>query len=379
MHAVAEPKIRSRAKETPQPEEKHIIGPTADFLLLGGGSIAPLLLIALAWPAHADTAMLAGVMMFLSNLINHPHFAHSYQLFYFNFKARAFGSAFPNSLRRRYLFAALGIPLILIAFFFYCINANNGLLLGKAANAMFFLVGWHYVKQGYGMLMVDAVLKRRFFDARTKHILLWNAYAVWITAWMLANRMFSTTDFWGISIYAYAIPDLVFWVSVAATSLTTAWMLYTLASSMTGPQAQKLPWNGIIAYLTSLYLWLLVRHPALLLVIPAFHSLQYLAVVWRYRLNIERSGTSQLAGLFPGRGPWVGFIAFVLLGTFLAYVAFWVAPNWLNNNIAYDKTEFGSTLFLFLFWIFINVHHYFLDNVMWRKDNPDTKSYLFGS
>ena len=34
-------------------------------------------------------------------------------------------------------------------------------------------------------------------------------------------------------------------------------------------------------------------------------------------------------------------------------------------------------MFLFVFWIFINVHHYFLDNVMWRRENPDTKKYLF--
>jgi hypothetical protein len=31
-----------------------------------------------------------------------------------------------------------------------------------------------------------------------------------------------------------------------------------------------------------------------------------------------------------------------------------------------------------MFWIFINVHHYFLDNVMWRRENPDTGKYLFG-
>ena len=32
---------------------------------------------------------------------------------------------------------------------------------------------------------------------------------------------------------------------------------------------------------------------------------------------------------------------------------------------------FGPTLFAFLFYIFINVHHYLLDNVMWGRGNPD--------
>ena len=44
----------------------------------------------------------------------------------------------------------------------------------------------------------------------------------------------------------------------------------------------------------------------------------------------------------------------------------------------YDHQAFNGTLFLFMFWIFINVHHYFLDNVMWRRENPETGKYLFG-
>jgi hypothetical protein len=31
-----------------------------------------------------------------------------------------------------------------------------------------------------------------------------------------------------------------------------------------------------------------------------------------------------------------------------------------------------------MFYIFINVHHYFLDNVMWRRGNPDVQQYIFG-
>ena len=30
-----------------------------------------------------------------------------------------------------------------------------------------------------------------------------------------------------------------------------------------------------------------------------------------------------------------------------------------------------------LILLFINVHHYFLDSVMWRRENPDTRRFLF--
>ncbi|TIV89834.1 MAG: hypothetical protein E5V74_30890, partial [Mesorhizobium sp.] len=51
-----------------------------------------------------------------------------------------------------------------------------------------------------------------------------------------------------------------------------------------------LPYNGIVAYVASLYLWILIAriNPLWLLVVPALHSLQYLAVVWRYQTNVER-------------------------------------------------------------------------------------------
>jgi len=30
-----------------------------------------------------------------------------------------------------------------------------------------------------------------------------------------------------------------------------------------------------------------------------------------------------------------------------------------------------------MFWVFINIHHYFIDNVIWRRENTDVSKYLF--
>ena len=37
----------------------------------------------------------------------------------------------------------------------------------------------------------------------------------------------------------------------------------------------------------------------------------------------------------------------------------------------------GATLFLFIGWTFIHVHHYFIDNMIRRRDNPKARRYLF--
>ena len=57
------------------------------------------------------------------------------------------------------------------------------------------------------MLMLDSVLKRRFFNEREKKVLLWNAYVVWFLSWLLANAIAYKADYWGISYYTFATPQ----------------------------------------------------------------------------------------------------------------------------------------------------------------------------
>lgn len=356
-------------ESTDDGRSRYLIGPLADFLLLGGGSIIILALVPFIWPKEADIAVVATTMLLLANLINHPHFANSYQLFYRDFRRRAFGDKFPTALRRKYFFAALVVPIFLAVFLSYGVITRNPDLLGWSTNLMFFLVGWHYVKQGYGMLMVDSVLKEKFLNASEKKILLWNAYTVWITSWLALNRNFTKIDYWELNYYTFSIPNEVFFPSVALTVLTTIFVGSVLIRKIQRERSAA-PISGIVAYVVSLYIWLFATHPAMLLIIPAFHSLQYLAVVWRYRLNVEKSNTGS-------RPIWKSFSLFLFVGFILGYIGFWLAPEWLNENVSYDRSIFGGSLFLFLFWTFINVHHYFLDNVMWRKENPDTRQFLF--
>ena len=71
------------------------------------------------------------------------------------------------------------------------------------------------------------------------------------------------------------------------------------------------------------------------------------------------------------------FALFVLVGIAMGFFGFWWVPLYLDSVVPYDRETFGGHMFLFMFWVFINVHHYFLDNVMWRRENPDTSRYLF--
>lgn len=95
-------------------------------------------------------------------------------------------------------------------------------------------------------------------------------------------------------------------------------------------------------------------HPALVLWVPLFHSLQYLAVVWRYEANRNRALRPH--DLLPE----LRLAGFYAIGLGLGYLGFWLLPRYLNRHAPYDQALFGTGLFFFVFWIFINLHHYFL-------------------
>jgi hypothetical protein len=354
----------------------HLFHPVVDFLCLGGGSLFVFALLAVFRPPADSYPAVAVVMMALANIINHPHFAHSYQIFYRDFDEKAFGRHYDPLLRLRYLFAGLAVPLALVAYFVAVVLLQDLRALGFAVHVMLFLVGWHYVKQGYGMLIVCSVLKRQFFDDTEKKILLMNAYTVWIADWMIANWAVRQGNMWGLAYYTFDLPQPLVLLALAVGSGSTAAMLWMLARKWWSAE-RRLPLNGVVAYLVTLYAWLMLNvDPLFLLIIPACHSLQYLLVVWRYQLNAERDrAKGEVHGLAGSAG--LRFARFLIIGLLLGYLGFWGLPKLLAAVLPVDETVFGPTLFVFICWIFINVHHYFLDNVMWRRGNPDTGRYLF--
>lgn len=362
--------------------QKYLFGPFIDFFMLGGSAL--LILPVLYFLPLRYEATVTLTMFLLSHLINQPHFGHSYQIFYRNFARKVRGEGYGRSLQIRYILAGIVVPLAMIAFFAYGALTGNARLLGNATNAMGFFVGWHYVKQGYGMLMVDAVLKRKFFDGRDKKVLLVNSYAVWILAWLQTNTAVTRGQYYGLQYYTFAAPSWIADIAVLAAVGSTAATLLMLADRWRR-NGGALPWNGIVAYVASLYLWILIAriNPLWLLVVPALHSLQYLAVVWRYQTNVERDVSDAARDPEPkilsvlGPRYRLRVLGFIIGGGALGYLGFWLIPFVLTALVPYDSQVLGSSLFFFIVLIFINVHHYFLDNVMWRRGNPEVAKYLF--
>lgn len=347
---------------------RHLHGPVTDWLLLGGSSLFILPLLALL-PSDRWLATVAVTMTVLATFINHPHFAHSYQIFYRNFRAKL--TTGETAMRWRYAGAGILVPIALAAYFAWGLATADLRMVGLGFNIMGLFVGWHYVKQGYGMLMVDAALKKRFFGEDEKKLLLVNAYVVWGFAWITANAAAQQSEYWGVRTASIAMPG---WLIIAAGVLAAAAGLTVLTMFVRRHRAGKaLPVSGVTAYLVSLYVWTAfpALNPLMFLVIPALHSLQYLAVVYRFQTNVTKAASQ-------GQGHRGAIVRFAITGLLLGALLFWLVPVALSARFPYRPELFGTTLFIFVGWICVNVHHYFMDSVMWRRGNPETSKHLFG-
>jgi hypothetical protein len=124
-----------------------------------------------------------------------------------------------------------------------------------------------------------------------KLVLRSNAYVCWLLTWIgLNNTVAKAAPHYGIEYQTLALPAAVYDFIVIVGCISGVAVLGVLIQCWR--RSRALAWNGIVAYLATLYLWVVFAriNPLVYLVIPTFHSLQYLTVVWRYQLNAG-SGT----------------------------------------------------------------------------------------
>ena len=379
--------IASGSGTFPRPDRRrHVHNGWVDFLTLGGGSLVVLGALAAFWPRDdAARAALASTALVLAFFLTYPHVAHSYQLFYKDFMRKAFAPE--SALAPRYRLAGILVPAAMVVFFAVALAGDSLALLGLAGNVTLLMSGWHYAKQGFGILMLDAARKGVRFGAGERKRLLWNTHLIWVTFWLMINDTLVKQELWGITYYLIDVPESVRSAMLGVVVLSA--LVVGVDFFRKWRAERTLPLNGIVAYAATVYAWVLIGRfdPVLLLVVPLFHGLQYLSVVWRYRLNVEegrlgapdrraRSADAERGGSWLRSAP-AGLARFAVAGGALGAAVFWGAPAALDTLMGYDRAIFGAALFFFIGWTFVGIHHAVMDNVIWRRENPESRRYLF--
>ncbi|HMR73996.1 MAG TPA: hypothetical protein PKD61_02760 [Polyangiaceae bacterium] len=356
-----------------------------EFMIVGG---ATLVLFPFAWLYHtkvgvAESTLAVGMVAFyLAHVINDPHFAVTYLLFYKDVKKRAFGNEFTPFQKVRYWLAGLIVPVTLFVWGVLALSARSPQGIGLMVQLMYVLVGWHYVKQGFGVLTVLSARRGVRFTPLERRVVLTHCFSGWAYGWATPRDFGSLFEESGVVYRSLGHPPgiqlvsgILFFGSGAA--MLAVFLLKWHRERRVPPLA---PLSGLVI---TIWLWTVYSDidPVMAYVIPGLHSIQYLYFVWLLKSNEARAaeGPPRFGRTVAVR---VGLLAFSSLA--LGYVLLRAGPEFMDTawkledpGGAGSELALGLTPFAAVIVTFVNIHHYFMDHVIWRRENPMTR-YLRG-
>jgi hypothetical protein len=362
------------------------VGPTLEFVVVGGGT---LLLVPLCyWYRHTfgldRGELLMGMLAFhAASLINDPHFAVTYLLFYRDVQARALGREQGPGQRVRYWLAAVVVPLALVSWSLGAILARSALALGLLIQLGFLLVGWHYVKQGFGVLSVLSARRGARWSRGERRVILAHCFAGWAYAWASPFDPGTRSVVNGVFYTTLPHPPGLELASFAAF-VASAVAVLGLVARKWQRERRPPPLAPLAGLLITVWLWTVYTRldPLFMYWIPALHSLQYLYFVTLLRRNaaLEAAGPPSFKGSV---GRELGVLALSSLA--LGWLLLRGAPAWLDAAWVLPASPgsgkipaIGPTPYLAAFTAAVNIHHYFMDSVIWRREHAETRHLFAG-
>ncbi|MBK7892000.1 MAG: hypothetical protein IPJ84_14525 [Bdellovibrionales bacterium] len=340
---------------------------------------------------------LVPLFSMLAIVCNHPHFLISYRLGY----GRGFKFVRAN------WFSLIIVPLVLIAayataYFFYDTDFSDSKLIASLNHSfeslglgfrlgpsvplgseimglsiwlMYLTVGWHYSKQVYGCMMVQAFYRGYTLGHMQKLLLKWSILSVGIFQFISMTRAMDAASqdgrihdlrFQNFSFSELGLPDwllsLSTWLMVTLATATVTMMVWHYQKTKQRPSVVFLtPWIAFYAW------WVPIGElpEFYLLMVPFFHSLQYLPSA--IRVQNRKLVTSKWHSVQVS----IRTITLLLLG----FAAFELVPSILDKELSTDISP-AAWFFAAAFPIFINIHHFFIDSVVWKFHDSDVQKGL---
>lgn len=336
-----------------KPASKWLWSPFVDtFVIAGVGSFllaAVCVPIALAWPA-ANGLILAG-FLHAGVLCNYPHYAATYHLIY---RERA-----QQTRNWRWLLAS--IPMAMVAF---VLGIMFPILLGPLVRLYLTWSAWHYAAQHFGVACMYAARDGRALTDREKRVLQVGFGGVGVSMMIVTNTVsgVGTENPFAAALYGNTIgllPEPTYWASLVVAGVATLFAVVAnrMVRVRTGRGLDKTAWLLFatnFAWFVVPYLRLPGRHGPwmgplaiwIAFLVPFFHCAQYLGVTaWRART------TGPVKPIFL-------FMALVAIG--LALFEGWTALVPHMSTLTYEQA-------LMLVPPIINVHHFFIDGIIWKR------------
>jgi hypothetical protein len=389
------------AEKGQKSSKKYLMGPQMDFWLIGGASIVCWLGMHLYQEVftnftHAKKHIGGAPYLFatLALFVNFPHFMASYQLAYNRGRSFIFRNWFqlifvPIALTFFFVigflfykqYSLLGVWLEPLDQFIYStagfrLGVGHHKLFGPEIlnimiNLMFFTVGWHYTKQAFGCTLVYAKLDNYQLSNIQRTLLKWSLFGIWFYTLFLANAGLYNNQYHGAAYYTFQVPAaFITWTE--NLTILGFWACVIFIFGKNYIQNKALPSAHMLTPMACMFIWWMPQfrnHMFYSYAVPFFHSLQYLPFSYKVaKEKAKKTGQSQNIERTMARN----FIVLIILGI----ASFELVPEFLDIQTN-SKGLSGLPYWFIAFQLFINIHHYFIDNVIWRMKDPETRNYLF--
>ena len=333
--------------------QRSIISPVVDFLCVGGLSL--LLMVPMLLSGRSNLVLIgAGAQAYIATAINMPHFMASYRLVY--------GS---RKMILAHKWASIYVPLILLVYIAIAIwqsQYSPDMVIVLITVGSVYLA-WHYTGQVWGMMASFAFLDGRGFDVTERRLIRTSLriLLVWHLAWFLYTQLRN--------------PGPVEWIYLAASGATVVAFVLGVVGLLrmrkrTGFAPPRL---AIVAWL-AIFTWyaLMARDPKALFWVQIAHAIQYLAFPVRMELNQSAAAVKSSPHKVAAHMAVYG-IALLVVSVLVSQVVPVSLMGVIGDMFGEDSARAAPILIL----MFINIHHYFTDGVLWKISNPEVRKQLF--
>ncbi len=244
-------------------------------------------------------------------------------------------------------------------------------ILSLSVRIMYVTVGWHYSKQVFGCMMVYGHFTKYRFNSLQKLILKVSLFSVaffnFFNLSVSRSVAESTNYFFNIPITEIGFSSLFVSFFQMLTLLMFLLTIYFVFYK-NYQETKKLPSLNIIVPYLAFHVWWIPpirQHEFYFLIVPFFHSLQYLP--FAYRLEVKRGEKNEMDHLLLS----LKIIILLIAGI----MAFEILPTFLDRSLD-SYANFNTWYFMISFAVFINIHHFFIDSAIWKFDDPHVREKL---
>ena len=348
-----EPQVDSRS-HVQQPARPAIMTPWADFLCVGGLAVVPFAVIYALNVPFSQFRYWTSTVLLSQVLFNYPHFIASYRLLYQS-----------NEIIQRYRWASIYLPIVMVSYILFCLI--DPLIFGEPINIKYWhFADWisttylavHYTGQAWGMVASFSYLGGTPLAKHERYAVRGTLYVFMV--WHMAIANVVAPEY---SIFFPGAADILNWLLKTTTVLAHVGMAAVVAAFVSvARRSQRVPPWAMIVPVPVLYFGylILMRGREGIMLLQLAHALQYL--IFPLRVEINRSAVSS-----PRQR----------LLHVLAYVVGIVA---VGNLVFVGTSSIPSRPVYFaaiLLGAMVNIHHFYIDGVVWKISTPEVRKDLF--